>query len=254
MLFSCLLIIQYSCSPAVSYFDGWTLWKERVLTAPCFPWEELHCSRQAVLQEATARSGIRHFFPPLLQLSDHFSLNLFCCNTFLSFNSVLRLRMRMLNQGKANPTKQGRRQLMLEVWCWTQKLVSHCAFVHLTGCVYVYATQIIYSIFCHQVSMISSFCCWTSTACTPPSFRSSTSVLLPLREEQPTHARKLRCVGGTAGCDRMGMFMYFAHALNFHDYRRMKMRFPSCRIRVWRWAFFPKKFENWWSADDRSNS
>lgn len=160
----------------------------------------------------------------------------------------------MLNQGKANPTKQGRRQLMLEVWCWTQKLVSHCAFVHLTGCVYVYATQIIYSIFCHQVSMISSFCCWTSTACTPPSFRSSTSVLLPLREEQPTHARKLRCVGGTAGCDRMGMFMYFAHTLNFHDYRRMKMRFPSCRIRVWRWAFFPKKFENWWSADDRSNS
>uniref|UniRef100_A0A8C2JHB5 DNA-directed DNA polymerase n=1 Tax=Cyprinus carpio TaxID=7962 RepID=A0A8C2JHB5_CYPCA len=61
---------------------------------------------------------------------------------------------------------------------------------------YVCASQMIYFIFFHQVSMISSFSCWTSTVCTPPSSRSSTSALLLLREERPMHARKLRCVGG----------------------------------------------------------
>lgn len=68
------------------------------------------------------------------------------------------------------------------------------------------------------------------------------------------HTRKLGCIG-VVGFACMGMITYFEHALNyFHDYRRMTMRFPSCQIRVWRWAFFPKKFENWWSVDDRSNS
>lgn len=99
MLFFCLLIIQYSCSPTVSYFDGWTLWKKWVLTAPCFPWEELHCSRQEVLQEATARSGIRYFFP-------HYC----SCQTILalidSVPILFRLLILFLGWGG---------------WCWTRE-------------------------------------------------------------------------------------------------------------------------------------
>ncbi len=40
-----------------------------------------------------------------------------------------------LTLGKASPIKQGRRQHMLEVWSWTQKLVSHNVLVHITGCI-----------------------------------------------------------------------------------------------------------------------
>lgn len=81
---------------------------------------------------------------------------------------------------------------MLEVWCSTQKSVSHCLFMYLM--LHVWASQIISSFFCLKVSMTSSFCCWTSIVCTPPSSKSSISALQPLREEQPISARKLRWV------------------------------------------------------------
>ncbi len=242
-----------ACCLTVSYSDGRALWEEWVPTAPCFPWEELHCSRQTILQEATARSGIR-FLPPLLHLSHH--LNLIDTTPELFLILILFsgwgwgywLREGQVQQNKEEGSICRRSGAGPKSWWVTMSLcISLVAF-------YVCASQIIYFIFFHQVSMISSFSCWTSTVCTPPSSRSSTSALLLLREEQPMHTRNLRCVG-VVGFAWMGMIMYFEHALNyFHDYRRVTMRFQSCQIRVWRWAFFPKKFENWWSVDEWSNS